>query len=74
MGREIRFHLIQERKEKMLKDYPKIAECYIKAFDKMLENMPDQSKVSWKNGTEVMDWWLYGNKETDENQISFDEL
>ena len=57
-----------------LKDYPKIAECYIKAFDKMLENMPDQSKLSWKNGTEVMDWWLYGNKDTDENQISFDDL
>ena len=57
-----------------IKEYPKIAECYIKAFDKMLENMSDQSKVSWKNGTEVMDWWLYGNKETDENQISFDDL
>ena len=57
-----------------LKDYPKIAECYIKAFDKMLKNMPDQSKLSWKNGTEVMDWWLYGNKEADENQISFDDL
>ena len=57
-----------------LKDYPKIAECYIKAFDKMLGNMPDQSKLSWKNGTEVMDWWLYGNKETNENQISFDDL
>ena len=53
---------------------PKIAECYIKAFDKMLENMPDKSKLSWKNGTEVMDRWLYGNKETDENQISFDDL
>lgn len=57
-----------------LKDYPKIAECYIKAFDKMLENMPDQSKLLWKNGTEVMDWWLYGNKEAYENQISFDDL
>lgn len=57
-----------------LKDYPKIVECYIRAFDKMLKNMPDQSKLSWKNGTEVMDWWLYGNKETDENQISFDDL
>lgn len=57
-----------------LRDYPKIAECYIKAFDKMLENMPDKSKLSWKNGTEVMDRWLYGYKETDENQISFDDL
>ena len=57
-----------------LKDYPKIVDCYIKAFDKMLANMPDQSKLSWKNGTEVMDWWLYGNKEADENQISFEDL
>lgn len=57
-----------------LKDYPKIVECYIRAFDKMLENMSYQSKLMWKNGTEVMDWWLYGNKETDENQISFDDL
>lgn len=57
-----------------LKDYPKIVECYIKAFDKMLENMPDQSKLSWKNGTEVMDWWLYGNKETDTNQITFEDI
>ena len=64
---------IEERLNE-IKEYPKIAECYIKAFDKMLENMPDQSKVSWKNGTEVMDWWLYGNKEADENQISFDDL
>ena len=57
-----------------IKEYPKIAECYIKAFDKMLENMPDKSKLRWKNGTEVMDRWLYGNKEADENQISFDDL
>ena len=57
-----------------LKDYPKIVDCYIKAFDKMLDNMPDQSKVSWKNGTEVMDWWLYGNNETDTNQITFEDL
>ena len=57
-----------------IKEYPKIAECYVKAFDKMLENMPEKKEVKWKNGTEVMDWWLYGNKETDENQISFDDL
>lgn len=57
-----------------IKEYPKIAECYVKAFDKMLENMPEKKEVKWKNGQEVMDWWLYGNKETDENQISFDDL
>ena len=57
-----------------IKEYPKIAECYIKAFDKMLENMPDKKQVKWKNGTEVMDWWLFGNKETDENQITFEDI
>lgn len=57
-----------------IKEYPKIAECYVKAFDKMLENMPEKKEVKWKNGQEVMDWWLYGNKETYENQISFDDL
>lgn len=57
-----------------LKEYPKIAECYVKAFDKMLDNMPENKGVTWKNGQEVMDWWLFGNKETDENQISFDDL
>ena len=57
-----------------IKEYPKIAECYVKAFDKMLENMPDKKQVKWKNGTEVMDWWLFGNKETDENQITFEDI
>lgn len=57
-----------------IKEYPKIAECYVKAFDKMLENMPEKKEVKWKNGQEVMDWWLYGNKETDENQITFEDL
>ena len=57
-----------------LKEYPKIAECYVKAFDKMLDNMPENKGVTWKNGQEVMDWWLFGNKETDENQITFEDL
>lgn len=57
-----------------LKEYPKIAECYVKAFDKMLDNMPENKGVTWKNGQEVMDWWLFGNKETDENQISFEDI
>lgn len=58
-----------------IKEYPKIAECYVKAFDKMLDNMPEKNKVvTWKNGQEVMDWWLFGGKETDENQISFEDI
>lgn len=57
-----------------IKEYPKIAECYVKAFDKMLENMPEKKEVRWKNGQEVMDWWLYGNKEADTNQITLEDI
>lgn len=63
-----------EEKLNDIKENPKIAECYVKAFDKMLDNMPEKKAVTWKNGQEVMDWWIFGNKETDENQISFDDL
>lgn len=57
-----------------LKDYPKIVECYIHAFDKMLANMPDKSNCNWKSGTDVLDWWLYGKRDIDLDQISFDDL
>ena len=63
-----------EEKLNDIKENPKIAECYVKAFDKMLDNMPEKKAVTWKNGQEVMDWWIFGNKETDENQISFEDI
>lgn len=64
---------LSERENEM-KEYPKIAEAYVKAFDRMLENMPDKKNVSWKNGQDVFDWWLYGKKEVDENQFSIDDI
>lgn len=57
-----------------LKEYPKIVECYINAFDKMLACMSDKSNCKWRSGTDVLDWWLYGKKDIDFNQISFDDL
>lgn len=34
--------------------YPKFKDLYIKAFDRMLENMDGEK---WKSGEEVFDWW-----------------
>lgn len=61
-------------KEQDIKDYPKFAEAYVKTFDRMLENMPVKSKLDWKNGQEVFDWWVYGKQEVDENQFSIDDI
>lgn len=40
----------------------------------MLENMPVKSKLDWKNGQDVFDWWVYGKQEVDENQFSIDDI
>ena len=64
---------LRER-EKEVQDYPKIAEAYVKAFDRMLNAMDDRTKCTWKNGQDVFDWWLYGKQEVDENQLSIDDI
>ena len=57
-----------------IKDYPRIAESYIKAFDRMIAAMPNKPK--WQSGEEVFDWWVYQKKKkkTDENQLSIDDI
>ena len=57
-----------------IKDYPRIAESYIKAFDRMIAAMPNKPK--WQSGEEVFDWWVYhiDDAKTDENQLSIDDI
>lgn len=57
-------------------EYPKIKQAYINAFDRMVKNYGDKSaKFDWYDGQAVFDWWLYGNKNTtDDNQLSMQEL
>lgn len=54
--------------------YPTYYRAYIRAFDKMLENMPHKSTAShicqWTDGESVMRWWLGENTA----QITFDDL
>lgn len=61
-------------REQDIKDYPQVALAYVRAFDKMLQNMPNPPKLGWKSGQEVFDWWLYGKKDVDENQLTLDDI
>lgn len=53
--------------------YPAIKQKFIQTFQKMLDNMQDKTNVTWKNGQDVFNWWLYGEqKKAQKNQIEFD--
>ena len=64
--------------EKLLEfaEYPKIKQAYINTFDRMIKNYGAKStKYDWYDGQAVFDWWLYGDKNTtDDNQLSMQEL
>lgn len=39
--------------------YPKYKTLYLKAFEKLLEQLDDKSKItSWTTPEEVMEWWI----------------
>lgn len=64
--------------EKLLEfeEYPKIKQAYINAFDRMVKNYGRKgTKYDWYDGQAVFDWWIYGDKNTtDDNQLSMQEL
>ena len=55
-----------KRMKKEFERYPKFRNNYIKTFDRMLQNMPNNSEVTWRNGIDVYKWWV-GD---DPNQLS----
>ncbi|GAI53880.1 unnamed protein product, partial [marine sediment metagenome] len=50
----------------MLRDkdrYPRIANCFLKAFDNMIKNRKDKNlPCDWETPEEVMKWWIYTKK------------
>ena len=43
--------------------YPKIEQNYIKAFDRMVAaRIRDGLDTDWKDGEEVMAWWIGGKR------------
>ena len=50
-----------ERRKYELGRYPKYAQSYVRAFDRMLVSRQENGKPVWANGNsgeEVMDWWI----------------
>lgn len=51
-------------------EYPKYKQNYIKAFSRMNEHRKEKNLKAWKNGEEVMRWWLGENI----NQVRIEDI
>ena len=62
------------QKMKEFRDYPKIKEAYIRAFDRMVEvrNVEGKNDQSWENGQAVFDWWVQEGKYNIRGQMEMD--
>ena len=55
-----------QNREKELNRYPKFADAYLRAFDRMLQAIKAhkgenwQEPTKWKTAEDVYNWWLYG--------------
>ena len=59
------------RQEQELEAYPKYKALYLKAFEKMLERMTDENKITtWHSAEDVMTWWLKGKTEIEDTEIT----
>ena len=60
-----------ERQKLGFKRWPKIAKCYERAFDRMIElRKRDGLKTQWETGAEVMKWWTSKKHGTKEDESS----
>ena len=63
---------LSSNQEKELDMYPKYKENYIRAFNKMIQNL--DNNTTWQTGEDVMEWWIGKCKEKPlENQCSMFE-
>lgn len=59
----------------MLRDaerFPKYYQRYLKSFEELLRVRKERGLKSenWNTAQDVMDWWIYGKKKEDENQVN----
>ncbi|WP_053983829.1 phosphoadenosine phosphosulfate reductase family protein [Niameybacter massiliensis] len=63
---------LSSNQEKELEMYPKYKENYIRAFNRMIKNL--DNNTTWQTGEDVMEWWIGKCKEKPlENQCSMFE-
>lgn len=60
-----------KQRGKQFKRWAGFKKMYIAIFNKMLENMPNKEKYTWKTGEDVFNWWLYGSDKQENNNYSF---
>ena len=52
----------EKSQKRTLARYPKYRVLYVRAFDRMVEKRKTNGlPTKWKNGEEVMRWWLNDN-------------
>ena len=49
---------LSSNQKKELERWPQFYKAYVRCFDEMLNNLEDKSRCDWKNGEDVMKWWL----------------
>lgn len=60
-----------ERQKKQFARWPRIAKCYEKAFDRMIaKRKEDGLGCQWKDGKDVMRWWLMHGSSTKKDDES----
>jgi len=62
-----------KRQAEEFEKFPKFRASYIRAFDRMIAGRIEAGlPTEWKTGEEVMEWWLNGNADESDDQLSFD--
>lgn len=59
-------------REREFARWPGFKKCYIRAFGRMIDNMPTRN---WKDADEVFDWWLHGEerKRNEQEEVLFEQ-
>lgn len=62
------------RQKQELEKYPKIKNNYLKAFERMLKRIENNTaKIKWKTAQDVFDWWIGEAYKDDGEQIGIEE-
>lgn len=64
------------RREREFERYPLYKKAYLRTFEKTLEIRKQKGlPTTWQTAEELFDWWLYGKKPQQENQLElFEEV
>ena len=64
-------------KEKLMQieKYPKYKNLFVKTFQKMIDKRKEDGKeCSWFSGEECFNWWVFGKKEENADQLEFEKI